>query len=148
MKIIDRVKAVSEAFIEDGKPTGTGGTLAFPMKSAAILAALGGINSKEWRDFMSILACNEDQLKRLTGADAFAKIAYVRESSAYLVTNSTCGGHTPQRLPEFVDERIDDQLNFITDPNFVRVIDIKLPPKAPAGDQPAPPSGQPTPTEV
>lgn len=138
MKILDRVKAISDVFIEDAKPTGTGGTLAFPVKDAAIEAALGGIKSDEWRNYMSILASNEDQLKRLTGNDALANESYVRESSAYLVTNSTCGGHTPQRLPEFVDVRIDDGLDPKTDPNFVRFIDIELPPAAPAGEQPAP----------
>ncbi len=117
MKIIDRAKAISDLLVQD--QTDTGGLLALPLQGAAVAAAIGGANSPSWENYMSILASNEEQLKRLTLKDARASESYVRESSAYLVTNATCGGQTPSRLPQFLDPRIDEDLQAQTDPNFV-----------------------------
>lgn len=132
MKILDRAAAISAFLTKDKEKAG--GTKALPMQQKAIKAILGGIGSEAWRDFMTILASNEDQLKRLTGKDDKANELYVRESSAYAAANSTCGGQTPDRLPQFLDPRIDDGLPTETDPNFVRVLDFEL--TLPVGDQP------------
>jgi hypothetical protein len=134
MKILDRANAISALLTQDQQTTG--GLLSLPMQGAAIAATLGGIKSEAWKNYMSILASNEDQLKRLTGNDDLFNESYVRESSAYLVSNSTCGGLTPQRLPQFVDPRIDDDLSPQTDPNFVRFINFEFPAPAPnPGDE-------------
>lgn len=138
MKILDRIKAISEHLGKDKEATG--GLLGLPLQGAAIDAAIEGRASEAWRKYMSIHASNEDQLKRLTGKDALANESYVRESSAYLVGNALCGGITPTGLPNFIDPRIDEDLPDSTDPNFVRAVEFDLQAPAPAPDDAEPES--------
>lgn len=132
MKILDRAKAIQQLLIKDKEATQ--GLLGFPLQGAAIAAALGGIKSEAWRKYMTIHASNEAQLKRLTGEDDLSVSSYVRESSAYMVANATCGGLTPEGLTQFIDPRIDDGLDHTTDPNFTRFIEYNIEAPAPDGD--------------
>lgn len=138
MKIIDRAKAISQLLVKDQAETG--GLLALPLQVLAVEATLGGVKSPAWKIYMRILASNEAQLKRLTAEDPLAGEKYVRETSAYMVANATCGGQTPNRLAEFLDERIDLDVAEQTDPDFAatRLINFQLlEPAPPGGDQPA-----------
>lgn len=119
MKIIDNIKKVRCGVVVD---TYKGGTKGFELKVAAIKAALGGVGSDDWRNYMTIFADNEAQLKRLTAKDAQAGNPWVKETSAYMVANGTCGGETPQFLLQGVDEKIDDGVSPATDPTFQKLI--------------------------
>lgn len=126
MKIIKKVNSVKDAILaEQTAGGGSGrGTKGYKLKVAAIKATLGGINSNDWKKYMSIFASNEDQLKRLTGRDANAADTWVKETSAYLVANGTCGGFTPNGLPQFLKAEIDDGLPEATDPAYKPLIDL------------------------
>lgn len=119
MKIVDKIKKVRVGIVLD---TFKGGTKGFDLKVAAVNAALGGINSEAWRKYMTIFADNEAQLNRLTAKDPQAVNPWIKETSAYMVANGTCGGETPNNLLQGIDERIDADLSFTTDPNFQRHI--------------------------
>ena len=124
MKIIKKVNAVRDAILaEQAAGGGSGpGTKGFKLKVAAIKATLGGLSSEDWRKYMSLFASNEDQLKRLTGKDPNAADAWVKETSAYMVANGTCGGFTPNGLPQFLKVEIDDGLSEATDPAYQPLI--------------------------
>jgi hypothetical protein len=126
MKIMDRVNLVRDAILAEQTAGGGNGpgTKGFKLKVAAIRATLGGIVSTDWEDYMTIFASNEDQLKRLTGRDASAPDAWVKETSAYIVSNGTCGGFTPLGLPQFLNPQIDDGLPEATDPAFQHHIEF------------------------
>ena len=107
MKIMERIALVQAALIEQGTET----TLHFDMSDAAIKATRGGITSADWIGYMTVFADNEAQLARLIGKDDQANESYVKVSSAYLVANGTCGGHSPTGLHMFIDPKIDDGLS-------------------------------------
>lgn len=120
MKILERIALVQAALVAQGTTT----TLHFELSDAAIKATRGGIVSQDWADYMTVFADNEQQLKRLTGKDDQAEEDYVKVSSAYLVANGTCGGHSPTGLHLFIDARIDEDLPVEPDGRVRRIINI------------------------
>jgi hypothetical protein len=122
MKIYERIKHVQAALIKQG----TQSTLHFTLSEAAIKAIRGGVVSRDWAKYMTAFADNEQQLKRLIGEDELANEGYVIVSSAYLVANGGCGGHSPTGLHMFIDQRIDDDLPTEPDGKIepIRIIDI------------------------
>lgn len=119
MKILNKVERVKCGLVID---TYKGGTKGAKLKAAATEAALKGMGSAEWKNYMTIFADSKEQLARLTGDDSHAP--YVRQMSAYLVANGTCGGETPHNLAQGIDESIDDDLDVPTDTTFKPYIDF------------------------
>lgn len=87
-----------------------GGTFGDMVKNAGIAAVMGGINSAEWKTYMSLFADNAQQLNRLTIPDPQNDANYYPESRAYIVTNSICGTITGTRTHLNVNPDIDDTL--------------------------------------
>lgn len=125
MKIIDRVKGVRFAIIKNNE---TQGTLGSDVGDAALKATLGGRGSTDWEAYMTLFVDNEAQLKRLTGKEVTGEgQGYIAITSAYLVANGGCGGHTPRGLPRFLDPRIDEGLPVEPDGTIQRLFEISFP---------------------
>jgi hypothetical protein len=127
MKIMERVQYVKQVITDD---FAANGTLGSDMQLLGVKALLKGRNSTEWSDFMRIFADNKEQLARLTGDTAIdpqANEGWVKESSAYLVAGSPCGGMSPLHFDYLMDEDIDNGLPVNPDGTIVRPIAIPEP---------------------
>jgi hypothetical protein len=76
------------------------GALAAEVRSKAVAATLGGLNSQAWQDYMSMFAEAPDQLSRLTLRDGTADDSQMQEAAVYLVANGAVGGDTFLKLGE------------------------------------------------
>jgi hypothetical protein len=109
MKIVDRVHYVRDAVAAD---YAANGTLGEELQTASFKAILGGIESEDWANYMSLFADSEEQLSRLRGTDALStNEPWVKVQCAYLAGGGVCGGMTPSRLLEFVTSAIDFNIN-------------------------------------
>jgi hypothetical protein len=101
-----------------------GGTFGERVKNAGIDAVMGGINSEEWKAYMSLFADNAEQLKLLTTADPATDPSYLPQSRAYIVTNSICGTITGTRTHLNVERSIDDNLSDTDDGSVTKPFPI------------------------
>lgn len=101
-KISDNLAKVEQAMTDPVKKTGLG----LLLKNAAIEAIEAGIGKPQWEAYMSMFADSEEQLKRLTVSDPANDEQWLRESRAYIVTNSICSvdTNTKTRLGVKMDE--------------------------------------------
>ena len=101
-KISDNLAKVEKAMTDPTKKTGLG----LLLKNAAIEAIEAGIGTPPWEAYMSMFADSEEQLKRLTVSDPAKDEQWLRESRAYIVTNSICSvdTNTKTRLGVKMDE--------------------------------------------
>jgi hypothetical protein len=128
MKIMERVQYVKKVITDD---FAANGTLGSDMQKLGVQALLKGRASGDWATFMCIFADNETQLARLTGdtsKDPQANEDWVKETSAYMVAGSPCGGMSPLHFDYLMDEDIDNGLPAEPDGKIVRPIDIPEPP--------------------
>ena len=108
MTIFKNLQRVAVAVAMDDLAGGNFGEM---VKNAGIAAVMGGMNSAEWRAYMSLFADNAQQLTRLTTADPQTDPNYLPQTRAYIVTNSICGTLTGTRTHLNVkQEEIDDTL--------------------------------------
>lgn len=139
MKILDRVNLVSRIVKDDHDHEE--GKIGVNLRDAAIKAIRGGIDSPDWPDYMTIFADNEEQLKRLSGKEDSNTFPWANQMSAYLVSSGMCGGLTPGRLSEFLDERIDQGVSNIPNGKIKRSVEyqdpVEPPNNAPSDNQPA-----------
>lgn len=82
------------------------------VKNASVDAIMHGIESQQWKDYMSLFADNAEQLTRLTVIQANDP-SYLPQFRAYIVSNAVCGGFTGTRTHLNIDNRID--LNITND---------------------------------
>lgn len=132
MKIMERVQYVKKVITDD---FAANGTLGSDMQKLGVEAMLNGRESPAWAEFMRIFADNEQQLARLTGditKDSQANEGWVKETSAYIVAGTPCGGMSPLHFDYLMDEDIDNGLPAEPDGKIVRPIAIPEPP-APEG---------------
>ena len=87
--ISEKLDIVEKAMTVPGKKLALGNLL----KNHAIKAMMKGIGSDEWRQYMSMFADNQQQLDRLTTAEE-NEGQWLRESRAYIVSNSVCATAT------------------------------------------------------
>jgi hypothetical protein len=122
-KITDRIDAVEAAMKDPQKKTG----LANLLKNAAIDAITNGVKSEEWKIYMSMFADSRAQLNRLT-TPADSDPAWLRESRAYIVSNSICAINTNTRVGNGVSkDLIDGSLSTTTEEEVLglRPADLK-----------------------
>lgn len=116
--ILDRLNQTDAAMNSDKFRDSLGTKL----KQAAIEAIMNGINSKEWKSYMSLFADNADQLNRLT-VRAEKEDLLVVESRAYMVANSVCGADSTTQTSLRVAALIDDNLDAKADNSIVDPVD-------------------------
>ncbi len=121
MSIIDNLKKARAAVEAD---TLNGGNLGFRMRNAAINAIMGGINSAEWKSYMSLFADNAAQLRRLTVPDEQHDPGWLVESRAYIVSNAVCGANTTTQTSQNVRLDIDDGIEEDSDDSVMRPFSI------------------------
>lgn len=121
MSIIDNLQKIQEAVERD---TQQGGNLGFRLRNAAINALTGGIQSEDWRTYMSLFADNEAQLRRLTVVDEQNDPNWIRESRAYIVSNAVCGANTTTATSVNVRQEIDDGLGPEADGSILRPFEL------------------------
>ena len=120
-KIAGKINEIHTRLTND--PVGTA-NMANDLQKLAAQAALGGIKSRAWEQYMRKFASNKDQLKRLIGEDTnFNDNApWAAESLAYIVANSTCGvdtaTHTINNMPVDWVENLDRNLRDDEEPEF------------------------------
>lgn len=107
MTILKNLQRVAAAVALDEL---AGGTFGETVKNAGIAAIMGGINSPEWKTYMSLFADNAQQLNRLTTPDPQSDLNYYPQMRAYIVSNSVCGTITGTRTHLNVNTDIDDSL--------------------------------------
>ena len=103
--ILERLKQTDAAMKDDTHMD----QLGFLLKDAAIKAMMAGIDSDEWKSYMSLFADNEKQLTLLTVPVA-GEESYLTEARAYIVANSICGADSTTQTSLRVDPRVDDNL--------------------------------------
>jgi hypothetical protein len=96
--ISDRLDKVENTMTVPAKKLALGNLL----KNHAIKAMMKGIGSDEWKQYMSMFADNQEQLDRLTIAEE-NEGQWLRESRAYIVSNSVCATATNTRTRNGVD---------------------------------------------
>lgn len=74
------------------------------------------IKDPKWMEFISHFVDNDnpDQIARLTLKDNLGNDPYIKQTVAYLFTNSMCGGTTVDRLHEHIDNLLDVGINLKT----------------------------------
>lgn len=110
-KIVRNLQKAHAAVVLD---TFRGGDLGFRMGQRAIKAITKGLNSPEWKTYMSLFADNAAQLNRLT-VETPGEPAYLPQARAYIVSNAVCDAATNTETSNRVDTRIDDGLNDVSD---------------------------------
>lgn len=65
--------------------------------------------SQQWKDYMTMIVGTDapNQLQRLMLEDNQAGNSWIRDSAAYIVSNGSCGPDTLKTTGQFVDDRID-----------------------------------------
>lgn len=121
MSIINNLKKAKAAVEAD---TLKGGNLGFRMRNAAINAIMGGINSAEWKSYMSLFADNAAQLRRLTVPDEQHDPGWLVESRAYIVSNAVCGANTTTQTSQNVRLDIDDGIEVDSDDSVKKPFSI------------------------
>jgi hypothetical protein len=97
------------------------------LRLAAIAAINGGIESEEWKKYMSLFANNDKELARLTTPQD-GDGDYMPQFRAYVVSNSVCDASTDTRTPNKVDGRIDiDPADSAEDPAFIATRPFPIP---------------------
>jgi hypothetical protein len=132
MKILERVQYVMKVVKEDYE---AGGTLGSEIQRIGVAALLKGRTSPEWSEHMRIFADNKQQLARLTGKDDQAEQGYVKESTAYLIASSPCGGMTGTIFHYLMSPDIDLGLPVEPDGTIERPIPIPEPPAQESASQ-------------
>lgn len=93
MTIEKRIKLVQAAVAVD-KAKGDPLDLGEKVGKAAERAMLAGINSNEWKDYMSLFADSADELKRLTTNELDGENDYLPRMRVYIVANAVCAPGT------------------------------------------------------
>jgi hypothetical protein len=81
-------------------------TLGKQFSDLAVAAVTKGLESPEWKKYMSLFADNAEQLERLT-VQADGEEKYLRLFRAYIVANSICDITTQTDTINKIDETID-----------------------------------------
>lgn len=116
MNITGNIEAQRDFILKD--PEGAGKTRAEDIAKAAILAIKKGMNSDEWREFMSYYAKSGDELNRLCGLDQdFNDTHWGRMTPTYIAANALCTvrttrkdekiGHTLLNMPDDMIQNLD-----------------------------------------
>lgn len=147
MKILDRIKHVSQKVKEDSDAKGPLGDM---LQNAAVEAIFAGRDTTQWKTYMSLFADSKEQLLRLNVEDTASQTDKdIKTSIAYLAGNGTCGGMTPLHLPDFVSPKIDLAItNTVPDPTVtgLRPFQVAEPAtQATNPAQPVQPANQPQP---
>jgi hypothetical protein len=103
-KITENLDKTHVAVVID---TYKGGNLGVRIAQLAIRAVNGGLGSKDWRNYMSLFADNEEQLNLLTTEEVPADKPYLEQSRAYMVSNAVCDAATTTETGFRVDPGID-----------------------------------------
>lgn len=103
-----------------------GGDLAIRLGQQAVAALIGGMNSDEWRKYMSLFADNEAQLNRLT-VKGNNEPSYLMRARAYIVSNAICDAATGTKTPQNVEPDIDDGLDETPDETVAAIRPFQLP---------------------
>lgn len=96
MRIRQRILKVQAAVVAD-KADGDPKQLGKAVGDAAEAAIFAGINSEQWKDYMSLFASSEEQLTRLTTADLDGpgdSGVYMARIRAYVAVNGVCAPGT------------------------------------------------------
>jgi hypothetical protein len=96
MRIRQRILKVQAAVVAD-KADGDPKKLGKLVGDAAEAAIFAGINSEQWKDYMSLFATSEEQLTRLTTADLDGpgdSAVYMPRIRAYVAVNGVCAPGT------------------------------------------------------
>jgi hypothetical protein len=105
MSILKNLQKVNAAVVLDNI-NGNPPTLGKQIGNAAVAAITGGINSAEWKSYMSLFADNAEQLERLTVPKP-TDADYLPQLRAYIVSNAVCDATTTTATANRVDNRID-----------------------------------------
>ena len=100
-----------------------GGSLGRQLRTAAVSAVTGGMNSEDWKSYMSLFADNADELRRLTVEDE-AEPDYFKISRAYIVSNAICGAETTTQTGANVDGGFFAGVPEAPDGSIVKLFDI------------------------
>jgi hypothetical protein len=114
--IKEKISNSHERIVKD--PKGAGGSEARILGDLAIQAMLGGIESRDWKTYMSKFADTPEQLERLCGNDDFFLTDYGPECLAYIVANSTCTTET--HVPTTGDVPADPNKRNLGTMNFIK----------------------------
>lgn len=102
------------------------GDLASRIGQLAVEAVINGMDSQEWKDYMSLFADNEAQLNRLT-VQTPDEPSYLKQARAYIVSNAICDAATGVKTHNNVNTSIDDELPEEPDGTIVRPFNIPNP---------------------
>jgi hypothetical protein len=105
--IFENVGQIHIAVVKD-KETKQG-VLAQTLSTLAVKAIMGGLGSAAWKEYMSIFADNDAQLKLLTETTE-DEDEYLPKSRAYIVSNAVCAAGTNTATTNGVDRAIGDQV--------------------------------------
>jgi hypothetical protein len=119
-------KNLQKAHAAVAKDTFNSGDLGIRIGQLAVQAVIKGMDSQQWKDYMSLFADNEAQLNRLTVA-TLDEPSYLPQTRAYIVSNSICDAATGVKTHNNVDLRIDNELPVEPDGKIVRPFDIPNP---------------------
>lgn len=116
MKILDNLKRVHTAVVLD---TYNGGKLQLGdrIKNLALKAMKNGIDTPEWREYMSLFADNPEQLEHLS-VEQETDPGYLRQFRGYIIGNSLCDAATDTKTGNRITEDIDLNVPAYVDPNM------------------------------
>ncbi|MDT7690573.1 MAG: hypothetical protein QOE46_3332 [Acidobacteriota bacterium] len=99
------------------------GTLGEQIGVLAVNAIISGMDSDDWKKYMSLFADNAEQLNRLT-VKAGSDDSWLRQARAYIVSNAVCAAGTTTFTGNRVTIDVDGDVSDAPDGTVVKPFNI------------------------